>query len=127
MIENAIFIGGCARAGTTLLGAMLGGHSSAICVPESQFKIGLLRDRRIANRDAAQKFLQKHWRFRLWDMPIQSSDLVGNGELDRVGTMRHLCELYGKRHSRAGRAVWVDHPPHNTRHCKLLAKNFSGS
>ena len=127
MNQNAIFIGGCARAGTTLLGAMLGGHSSAICVPESQFKIGLLRDKRLKDRETALHFLQNHWRFKLWDMPITTADLPGNGELDRVGIMRHLCDMYAERHNRAGRSVWVDHTPHNIRHCKLLAKNFPDS
>lgn len=127
MIERAVFIGGCARAGTTLLGAMLGGHSTAICVPESQFKIGLLRDKQLTDRESAVRFLKSHWRFRLWDMPIQASDLPGNGELARTNIIRRLCRMYGARHDRAGRAVWVDHTPHNIRHCKLLNDRFPDS
>ena len=127
MIENAVFIGGCARAGTTLLGSMLGGHSTAVCVPESQFKVGLLRDKRLIDRDQALRFLKRHWRFKLWDMPVETEDLPNHGELDRTGIMRRLCEMYGERHDRAGRAVWVDHTPHNIRHCKLLADRFPGS
>ena len=124
MNQKAIFIGGCARAGTTLLGAMLGGHSSAICVPESQFKIGILRDKRLADREACVRFLRQHWRFHLWDMPLTPSDLPNSGELNRTGIMRKLCDMYGERHGRKGRIVWVDHTPHNIRHCKLLASSF---
>ncbi len=68
MIENAIFIGGCARAGTTLSGSMLGGHSTAVCVSESPFKVGLLRDKRLTDREQALRFLTNHWRFSLWDI-----------------------------------------------------------
>jgi hypothetical protein len=127
MIEKAIFIGGCARAGTTLLGAMLGGHSSAICVPESQFKIGLLRDSRIVDRDGALKFLRNHWRFKLWNMPVNPEELPDSGSVDRTGIIHRLCEMYGARHNRGGRSVWVDHTPHNIRHCKLLADRFPDS
>lgn len=42
-IKQQIFIGGCSRSGTTLLGAMLGAHSDIICSPESHFKIDVLR------------------------------------------------------------------------------------
>ncbi|MFL5475589.1 MAG: sulfotransferase, partial [Gemmatimonadales bacterium] len=31
-----LFIGGCERSGTTMLAAMLGGHSRCLCLPESQ-------------------------------------------------------------------------------------------
>jgi hypothetical protein len=37
-----IFIGGCERSGTTLLGAMLGTHPRYLCVPEMKFKIDVL-------------------------------------------------------------------------------------
>ena len=30
-----VFIGGCPRSGTTLLGAMLGAHRDVICPPEA--------------------------------------------------------------------------------------------
>ena len=36
---NPVFIGGCSRSGTTLLGSMLGAHPLAITTPESPFKI----------------------------------------------------------------------------------------
>ena len=127
MIEKAVFIGGCARAGTTLLGAMLGAHSTAVCVPESQFKIGLLRDLHLTNREDAVRFLKSHWRFRLWNMPIEASDLPGSGELERTNIIRRLCRMYGAQQGRAGRAIWVDHTPHNIRHCKLLNDRFPDS
>ena len=44
-----VFIGGCMRSGTTLLGSVLGGHSQVVCVPEARF-IHMIRDgRAVAN------------------------------------------------------------------------------
>ncbi|MBD3360653.1 hypothetical protein GF366_02510, partial [Candidatus Peregrinibacteria bacterium] len=62
-----IFIGGCPRSGTTMLGSLLGAHPEALCIPESQFKTDVMR--RIVSGQltvwALNPFLEKHVRFSL--------------------------------------------------------------
>ena len=37
--KKVVFIGGCSRSGTTLLGSLLGSPSNCVTTPESQFVI----------------------------------------------------------------------------------------
>lgn len=129
MISRAIFIGGCARSGTTLLGAMLGAHPDCICVPESQFKASLLKDPRLVSAEAIQRMLANHWRFKLWELPLSVADLPLNGpDQDRPArALTRIVELYARRHGRPDAAVWIDHTPHNVRQAALLVQAFSDS
>ncbi len=43
-----VFIGGCDRSGTTLLGAMLGATPNAVVTPESPFKIKIIENIKIS-------------------------------------------------------------------------------
>src|SRR6188472_1560818 len=81
-----LFIGGCERSGTTMLGAMLGGHSRCLCLPESQFMDDQLAhadaDGRVDSRAALSRILA-HERFRLlWDLPSDPA-VVKPGRLDQ--------------------------------------------
>jgi Sulfotransferase family len=75
-----IFIGGCERSGTTMLGAMLGSHSECICVPESQFiddLIGWL-DYSRGSWDPRQALgrIVSHQRYRLlWELPLDPASV----------------------------------------------------
>ena len=129
MIRRMIFIGGCARSGTTLLGSMLGVHPSCICVPESQFKAPLLKDPSLHSSADIHRLISADWRFKLWDMPVAPGDVSLNGSTaDRPArTMLRLVELYAAKVGRPAASVWIDHTPHNVRQAKLLARAFPDS
>ena len=40
--RRPVFIVGCQRSGSTLLGSILGGHSSIVCLPEAQFIVDVM-------------------------------------------------------------------------------------
>lgn len=126
MIDKAIFIGGCARSGTTLLGAMLGAHPRCICVPESQFKAQLLKDPRLIESADIHRFITGQWRFKLWDLPLGADDLALNGTAENrpARSMQHLVQLYAAKVGKTEARVWIDHTPHNVRQAQLLAGAF---
>ena len=128
-IEQMVFIGGCARSGTTLLGSMLGVHPECICVPESQFKAPLLKDPSLHDSTDIHRLIAEDWRFKLWDMPVAPDELALNGSAaDRPArTMLRLVELYAAKVDKPGARVWIDHTPHNVRQAKLLARAFRNS
>ncbi len=129
MIEQMVFIGGCGRSGTTLLGSMLGVHPACICVPESQFKAALLKDPNLRNAADIHRLICANWRFKLWDMPVALGELALNGTTaDHPAlTMLRLVELYAAKMNKPGARVWIDHTPHNVRQGKLLARAFPNS
>ena len=71
---KTIFIGGCARSGTTLLGAMLGVHKECLTTPESQFKFEALgtrgRPKNAADVQAALHRIMEHPRFKRWGISL---------------------------------------------------------
>lgn len=121
MIERMIFIGGCDRSGTTLLGAMLGAHPDCVCVPESQFKEKLLRWEPAPDLETVHHFLTHHWRFKLWEMPIALEEIAAAyGEKKVSEIMLRLVQLYGQKVGLNGGSIWVDHTPHNIRQVRML-------
>ena len=97
-----LFIGGCERSGTTMLGAMLGGHSRCLCLPESQFMDDQLAhadaDGRIDSRAALSRILA-HERFRLlWDLPSDPAP-VQSGEIGPTlaELWTGLAQAYGRK------------------------------
>ena len=97
MIKRAIFIGGCVRSGTTLLGAMLGAPADCAGVPKSQFKAQLLKDPRLVTPESIHAVLANHWRFKLWDLPLTVGDLPLNGaDAERPArVMRRITSFAG--------------------------------
>lgn len=128
-ITSAVFIGGCARSGTTLLGAMLGAHPDCICVPESQFKAQLLKDPRFGTPESIHRMLTNHWRFKLWELPLSAGELPLDGDdADRPArSLLRLVELYAQKSAKPEATVWIDHTPHNVRQASLLGRAFPDS
>jgi hypothetical protein len=50
-----------------------------------------------------------------------------NGELDRPQVLLQIADAYRKNLGMEPKEVWVDHTPHNIRHCQLLAAQFPSS
>ena len=126
---RAIFIGGCHRSGTTLLGAMLGGHKECLTVPESQFKTEALRSwgtpKEPEDVRAAFHRIMKHPRFKLWGMSWGPNLLP---ESEKAGSYRSLLEWvvsrYGEQVGKRGFRMWVDHTPKNMMNLYTLLNVF---
>lgn len=128
-----IFIGGCPRSGTTLLGALLGAHRECLTTPESQFKIELLR-RRDNSIDAAEvqtalkKMLQKP-RFKpYWDVTLKANTVSEFRPEESFGNpLEQLVAAYGESVGKQGFSVWVDHTPSNKNYLRTLLAIFPGA
>src|SRR3970040_1189541 len=120
-----IFIGGVPRSGTTMLGAMLGGHPRHVAVPEMQFKLDLLGavgpDGRL-DPGGAVTAIAHQARFRAWGV-----DPSAVGELERP-TPRDAIEArahaYAKQIGKPDPAVWVDHTPRNMNFASTISDEF---
>jgi hypothetical protein len=131
---KAIFIGGCDRSGTTLLGAMLGSSPGAICTPESQFKTEILEhgeaNRRLASSRLAFSAIVGHWRYAAWG--LSQSDLLrlrARRHSDYGALLKDIVLGYAESlgYGKGGQALpqfWVDHTPSNIRHLDRLFSIF---
>jgi hypothetical protein len=114
-----LFVGGCERSGTTMLGAMLGGHSRCICVPETQFIEHLLA-RDDFDPDAVEPHqtlasIVAHERYRLlWSLPLDPW-AVDSAELGSTyaEVLSWLVREHGRRQGKSAATLWVDHTPSN--------------
>jgi hypothetical protein len=123
-ITRQIFIGGCSRSGTTLLGAILGAHSECICPPESHFKVSVLRSCRTReggiDLDKALRLIQIHWRFKLWGIAVDPREAPTSLYVD---LLEWLVGQYAESHEMTG-SIWVDHTPENINYASLLLELF---
>lgn len=129
-INQQIFIGGCSRSGTTLLGSMIGAHHDIICSPESHFKIDVLRPLVKGQIDPQPSVLmaliQRHWRFKIWELdlpPIDSSELDGSGPL-LAELLNWIVGQYAQQQEKNHASIWVDHTPENISYANSLRELF---
>jgi hypothetical protein len=127
---KAVFIGGCDRSGTTLLGSMLGAADGCITTPESQFKFPLLR---WANQELCLSDIKDilseiapNFRFKLWRSAVpgverflQAKKAVMLREVLFEVVWEYACSL-----SRETFECWIDHTPANIRYLHTLSKVF---
>lgn len=120
-----VFIGGCPRSGTTLLGAMLGQHPRCICVPESQFKVDVLHHDDGQDGAAAWNVIRNHWRFRLWELDPDAIDRHAvAGAFTAAELLQHLVECFAGGRGKVEARNWIDHTPNNLRYADRLARLF---
>ncbi len=120
-----VFVGGCPRSGTTLLGAMLGVGPTRITVPEAMFKFRLLaaaKDGRMTAADAVAT-LQGAPRFDLWRVPVPRVDELAP-DLEIRALLSGLARDFGRRTGKPDADVWIDHTPGNIRFAGSLARLF---
>lgn len=124
-----IFIGGCDRSGTTMLGSLLGGHSHCLTVPEAQFVVEVWHAslRRNISGDLRAIFdaVCSHWRFKLWAIQPDKDlvpDSVWSGSY--AGLIRWFVSEYGRHTGKALPAYWIDHTPSSTRYAVTLFEHF---
>ena len=124
-----VFIGGCDRSGTTLLGSMLGTHSECLCVPESQFIIETLNgsnfDVELIKPLAVLEMISKHPRFRIWEFNIESTPTP---QVQSINSYPKLIEWiirrYGETNGKVSPAIWIDHTPFNVKFASALFSLF---
>lgn len=116
---QTVFIGGCPRSGTTLLGAMLGAAPRCVATPESQFKQSIPSDLKVdwklgLGRDDFQRALKKDFRFKLWS--IHPPYPGGTGEMnlrEYREVILSLVDAYALKEGMTDWDVWIDHTPEN--------------
>lgn len=128
-ISQQVFIGGCSRSGTTLLGSMLGVHQHCICSPESHFKIEILRslsgDKEHINLKEVMDYTAKHWRFQIWELPINTEYIVDEAAGDSYGDLLNwVVSQYATHEGKSAANIWIDHTPENTSYTETLLGLF---
>lgn len=128
--RRPVFVGGCSRSGTTLLGAMLGVGPTAVTVPEAEFKWQLFEDTGPAGVEPAKARLdttalahrlRDDRMFRLWDVDLPSTD---GTPLTYRELLDGLVTGYAARVGKPDAEVWVDHTPGNIRYGLTLHRTF---
>ncbi len=109
-----------------MLGAMLGGHSTTVATPESQFKEHLWQfatsDGKELDGAAAAGFVADHWRHRLWEAPI---DVAAASQCkDVADLLRHVVATYAEKQGKPSDARWIDHTPDNLSYAGKLLQAF---
>lgn len=126
-----VFVGGCPRSGTTLVGSLLGSHPQAVCVPESQFKIAWIRSASSSggnlDRDEVLSSLSRDFRSKPWNVDRAALSRRLGRKTEPAALMTQLVTSYAERTERSGAAFWIDHTPNNLRYFALLAKTFPGA
>lgn len=130
MNYRPVFIGGCDRSGTTLLGDLLGTSPWTLTTPESQFLHELLLHLKLGSfptpQDAA-RWLQNHFRFAAWDLQLAPEKLEQLLALDNArDTIEGIIQGYARQYHphKAGADVWVDHTPDNFKYHAMLKARF---
>lgn len=128
---KTIFIGGCPRSGTTMLGSILGSAAGCIATPESQFKqtIPVALNARWQDGMKKKEFyaaLQKNFRFKLWEITVPEIDLpdVLNSD-DYRKALLSLVDCYARKGNKKNWQCWIDHTPLNIQRPLILMKTFS--
>jgi hypothetical protein len=125
-----VFVGGCSRSGTTLLGAMLGVGPAAVTVPEAEFKWQLFQDAGPAGAEPAKarldtaalaRRLRGDRMFRLWDVDLPSND---RSTITYRELLDGLVSSYAARVGKPDAEVWIDHTPGNIRYGMTLHRTF---
>jgi hypothetical protein len=129
-----IFIGGCGRSGTTLLGAILGAHSLCVCTPESPFKFHLARGIETENLKNgipladAKHILRRNYDFAFWGVDLEKIKFSVHNAAAHIDFSEFLTEVvreYARVVGKSNANIWVDHTPRNvSKRSALLATWF---
>ncbi len=113
-----VFVGACARSGTTFLGSMLGTHSQCFATPESKFNVEVYLDclRHSQNVELMVAFdkIKQRTDFSGWGIDL---DCVDVAELQRCqgypDLIKWLVNEYARSLGRSEAKFWIDHTPFN--------------
>ncbi|NTU80900.1 MAG: sulfotransferase [Chloroflexales bacterium] len=126
---KAVFIAGCARSGTTLLGSMLGSSPVCLATPEAKFNLEVYRDCLRAGRQGdmseALRRIMGHWSFKIWGVAVEPEQARQAGGCASYGELiTWLVRRYGDRLGRPAPERWIDHTPLNVLHASTLFELF---
>ena len=123
-----VFVTGCERSGTTLLGHMLGRHPDCVCLPEAQFIHDLTSRTGAAERRPAAElrdFMVRHPRFRIWGFPAPDLPAAWRGaEITARDAVLWLVESFAAANGKAGATRWVEHSPRSVLMLPRLFDHF---
>lgn len=130
MNYRPVFISGCDRSGTTLLGDMLGTSPWAVTTPESQFIHDLMIQIKLASfesAEAAAAWMLNHFRFAAWTVPLHLDELTSLMDLENPRkTIENLVASYTrtKHPDKLDADVWIDHTPDSFKFHPILKSLF---
>ena len=112
---DPVFVSGCERSGTTLLGHMLGAHPDCIFLPEAPFIHDLVHRYAPGDRHPAEElrdFVARDLRFRTWGVPMPPLP-VGLQEtgVDLPGFVSWFVRACMAREGQADARYWIEHSP----------------
>jgi hypothetical protein len=116
------FIVASARSGTTFLRLALNAHPQVAVPPESRFVTELHTGAEV-DPEAFLAALERHERFRLWDLPVAAvrERLDASGPVAYRRAVAAAFEAYALQH---GANRWGDKTPRYIEHIDLLAELF---
>lgn len=127
---KTVFIGGCPRSGTTMLGSILGSANGCIATPESQFKqtIPVSLNGRWEEGMRKKEFyaaLKKNFRFKLWGIAVPETSLPDVLSVDDYRkALVSLVDAYARKENKNQWQCWIDHTPLNIQKPLILLKTF---
>jgi hypothetical protein len=120
---RAVFVGGAARSGTTMLGDLLGAHPGHVCMPETSYKVHVIRRARWGRPDAdlaaGLELVAQHPKFKETGIELPA--------LDRPllpALFDHLVASYGDAIGKPGAGIWIDQTPSNIAIGRTLLELF---
>lgn len=113
---HPVFIGGCPRSGTTLLGSMLGAHTRCITPRETLFKGALLKGRAPAHLWAsateALKAAPPSRNLSVW-RPYVLQVFDSTPAVETAVLLERVVQLWGAERGSGAADIWIDHTPAN--------------
>ena len=131
--KRVVFVCGCSRSGTTLLGSLLGNAPNCITTPESQFVIEtavkILRGEIQSTFEDIRNTLAKNFRLKLWGLERKIEHINDPGGNDILVSLVWKCiDLYAESIKKNGSLnVWIDHTPDSIKYITILTKFFPNS
>lgn len=127
---RAVFIGACARSGTTFLGSLLGAHPLCLTTPESAFKIHTLIASHARNISMTRAFKEARSQVSQgnWSLHLRKDSLFPTVEesLSVARAAYLIVEAYGRQAGAPSPEIWVDHTPANILYVERLRRHFPG-
>lgn len=125
-----LFIGGCPRSGTTMLGVQIAAHPRCFTTPESHFVYQLIQLQLKHGKVLWSEFIatvERHTFFATWEIAPNWDSYAGAYDtIDIADGIRWLVWQYrqSKYAEKSNVGFWVDHTPENVLHSAELLKLF---
>ena len=125
-----VFVGGCPRSGTTMVGSLLAAAAQGLITPETHFKQRLLsrfraRPSLVLTASDMRTLLANEEELAFWDLALGSIDLPAEITAANVRLIiEGIVRAYGGGKRHPGSEVWVDHTPLNIKTTSLLRQFF---